>query len=250
MKKHNRIKLRTFHRLFATIVGIQLTFWVVSGIYFAVLPSSTLRNDDVSAAPPAAAPLNPAALVAPQNLALPTAGIRELRLVNLPSIGPSYLVTTDSDQQLTFDANTGALRPVLSSDAAKAIARNHFADPKPAIAAVTLLTAASGPQPDEYRGNLPVYQIAFADSRSTNLYLDPVTGTVRAQRNQYWRLYDFLWRLHILDFDTGEDHNNNLLRVLAISAVLVMISGYALFFLSPTFHRWQRRLPWGNRHQP
>ena len=65
-----------------------------------------------------------------------------------------------------------------------------------------------------------------------NIYLDPLSGDVLAIRSNSWRMWDFLWSLHIMDYDQRDNINNFLLRLFSILALISSISGILLFFFS------------------
>lgn len=49
-----------------------------------------------------------------------------------------------------------------------------------------------------------------------------------ARRNRIWRLYDFFWMLHIMDYDERENFNNPLIRAFAATGLLFALSGLFL----------------------
>ena len=52
-----------------------------------------------------------------------------------------------------------------------------------------------------------------------------------ARRNDWWRLFDFVWMLHIMDYETRDDFNHPLLIATAATALLFVVSGlFMLFF--------------------
>lgn len=65
---------------------------------------------------------------------------------------------------------------------------------------------------DELYGLTDVWQVSFADSYNTRLYFSKITGEFLKLRNDYWVVYDFFGRLHILDIPNGESFNGLLLR--------------------------------------
>ena len=62
--------------------------------------------------------------------------------------------------------------------------------------------------------------------------MDPWTGELLARRTARWRLFDFLWMLHIMDYDAREDFNHPLLQAAAILGFLVALSGVVFWFLT------------------
>ena len=57
------------------------------------------------------------------------------------------------------------------------------------------------------------------------------TGLIDARRNDMWRLFDFFWMLHIMDYQEREDFNHPLLIGAAGLALSVVIFGMALLFI-------------------
>jgi hypothetical protein len=91
--------------------------------------------------------------------------------------------------------------------------------------------------PIDFRGALPVWQMTMADSAGTRLYIHPDTGKLLARRTSTWRLYDFLWSLHIMDYAGRENFNNMLLRLVAGFSLLMTASGAGLLIA----RYWPRR---------
>ncbi len=52
------------------------------------------------------------------------------------------------------------------------------------------------------------------------------------RRHELWRVFDFVWMLHIMDYDTRENVNNPLLRVFTWAAALMALSGAWLLLFS------------------
>jgi len=83
-------------------------------------------------------------------------------------------------------------------------------------------------KPKEYRRPPPVWQIEYDDGPKTRLYLDAETAELRAVRTKLWRVYDFMWMLHIMDYDTRDNFNSWCLKLASFLALLFAISGMAL----------------------
>ncbi|HEX3344126.1 MAG TPA: PepSY domain-containing protein, partial [Polyangiaceae bacterium] len=138
------------------------------------------------------------------------------------------------------DARSGEVAPVSRAEA-ETIARRDQPD-SPGVRETTLV---EGTAPLEYRDcehsecTLPAYRVALADASRTAVYVDAVTGDVTARRNDRWRLYDFFWSLHIMDYRAREDFNHALIRGASLLAVATVLSGIAVLALRAT--RWVRR---------
>ena len=83
----------------------------------------------------------------------------------------------------------------------------------------------------EYRGDLPVYKVETDTKDSINVYVGYMTGDIGSIRSDSWRIWDFLWSLHIMDYRERENINNILLQILSVLALVTSISGITLFFV-------------------
>jgi hypothetical protein len=138
--------------------------------------------------------------------------IEEVRGETLLTEGAPQLRVTDSPSTMLAMTEAEAIQ-------AARLALREPADP---ITAEFIHDA-----PNEYRGgSLPAWKIDFADA--TTLYLDPVTAKVHAVRSTKWRIFDFFWMLHIMDYDERDDFNSPLLIIAAAFGVLTSASGLAL----------------------
>ena len=95
----------------------------------------------------------------------------------------------------------------------------------------------------EYRGRvLPVWKVSFDDSESLSLYLNPWTGELLSRRTDRWRIFDFLWMLHIMDFDERDDFNHPLLQVAAFLGLIIALSGVLFWAMTTAVLRKRRNL--------
>ena len=230
-----KLKIRRVHRYLSIFVGIQLLFWTVSGAYFSLVHIKTVRGEDLKndQVPRTFAIAD---IISPQGLIDQHGedGLTEVRLLPQEKGAAYALFFGKKYPRLLVDASTGIELPQKSMDEITAAARSDYGIADMTFKPPVLLQEA----PPEYRGPLPVYQVRVDDRRDTRLYLSPVTGEVISRRNRYWRIFDFLWMLHIMDFQERENFNNNLLRVVSLMSIGVVLSGYVLW---ATSRRWGKR---------
>ncbi len=230
----NRVKLSIvmtkIHKWLALIVGIQLLLWVLGGLVMSWFPIENVRGEHNIREQ------EPLLLTAEDNL-LPIAEVLEsigaVSTIELkPLLGnPTYQVITTEGNTLLFNANTGEGLTPLQEDISLQIASADFAGEAGTLSATMLEQGNS-----EYRGPLPVWRIVMDDDEDTRLYVSPYTGDVIARRNATWRLYDFFWMLHIMDYENRTDFNNPLVIFASILALVATISGIWLIF-----YRFARR---------
>ena len=72
------------------------------------------------------------------------------------------------------------------------------------------------------------WQVDIDDWLNTRFYFDGPSGLYHTVRNDAWVVYDTFWRLHIMDYGSGENFNNPLISAFSISALLFALSGIAL----------------------
>jgi ferredoxin len=69
----------------------------------------------------------------------------------------------------------------------------------------------------------------------TSLYISAADGQVLERRNNHWRVSDFFWMLHIMDYAGRSNFNNALVITVALIAIWLGLSG--LMLLSGSFSR-------------
>ena len=151
---------------------------------------------------------------------------------------PVYEIAIDGSSPVLLDARSGALLSPVSELLAVEIATADFAG----AGRVTKATLIAEKPPIEFRGDLPVWRISFDDPDETNLYVSAATGKVAARRSATWRIYDFLWSLHIMDYSERENFNHPLVIAAAATAFVLAVSGFVMLFLRflpSVLRRWR-----------
>ncbi len=243
--------LRRSHRWLGLFVGVQLLAWALSGAYFAWTRIESVRGDDRRSEP---SPLllepgwrSPSELlVADSTLAgeVPTAEgsprLRSLAVVRLE--GRSfYRLETGAGRVTLYDVFDLRPHPPVDASTAKKIAARSLAVDAPITGVRPIRREDVGPH-HEYRGGpLPAWRVDFDDGRATRVYVAAADGAVVRHRNRSWRIFDFLWMLHTMDYRGRDDIDNPLLRTAAIFAVLTLLAGYLLAWRTSAWRRWRQR---------
>lgn len=219
------------HKWLAIIVGVQLLLWFASGALMSFLPIERVHGDHLVDRA-AAAPL-PASIT----LADPSAYLRSaaqpvqsvtIRMLN----GRPVAELTSGDSVRLVDAVTGNVLPSVDAAAAEAIARAAWRGSGRPAAAVSKI---ADPSP-EYRGALPAWRVVFADTDATRVFIPVATGRIAAVRTGTWRLYDFFWGLHIMDWTGHENFNTPWLLSFALGGLALWLGGAVLLYM-----RWPVR---------
>lgn len=218
--------VRQLHRWIGLLIAAQLLLWVIGGLVMSVLRLEEVRGEDRVAQRPAEALAAAGVLPPAQVIAAHGATVNSLALAMLDG-RPVYRLKTGTES-LLVDARSGARLSPLPQDFAERLARADYAG-EAEVAGVDWVDTPGM----EYRERaLPLWRVRFADDRATALYVSPATGDIVARRNDLWRLFDFVWMLHIMDYEGREDFNHPLLIATAASALLFLVTGLVMLVFS------------------
>jgi hypothetical protein len=212
-----RQRLRRWHIWLGWIVGLPLLAWTLSGLVMVARPIEEVRGEGLIAEPPGL----PAGL-APVPPAIGPRPVASLRLEPRPD-GPKWLIRYADGGARLADALTGRLLPPLPAAGAARIVESRYTG-KARVAAVDL-TAAGSP-PLDFRRKVAAWRVTMSDG--TRFYLDSATGEILARRTRWWRFYDLLWGIHIMDLKTREDSHNPLVIAFGIAALVTTILALAM----------------------
>lgn len=224
-----RNSARTLHKWLALFVGLQVLIWVVGGTVFALLPfEAWVKSGErvvKSIKPKADAPVRPLAEVAAAH-----APLHSLELIGQGKT-LYYRGTSLEGKKFLIDAATAKRVDPIDESTVRTLAAGMYAGTG-TLRSVTLVERIERRMGlvDEMGGRVPAWRVTYDDRFSTRLYFDPASGEFLRARNDAWVLYDFFWRLHIMDYGGGEDFNNAFLRVLAPLALIFVLSGALLLF--------------------
>jgi uncharacterized iron-regulated membrane protein len=137
-------------------------------------------------------------------------------------------------------ANDGkSMLPRLSEEDVETRAGNWLRTPAEPVSVEWVENVSAG---SEIRGrSLPVWRVAYSEPESVSLYIDPWTGELLARRTDRWRIFDFLWMLHIMDFDTRDDFNHPLLQIASALGLIVALSGVVFWAMTTKLFRRRKR---------
>ena len=225
-------RIAQIHKWLGLIVFAQLMVWTATGLFFAAVHLTAVRADYL---------VHPADHVTPVDLrqvkitsadALKSVAEDAPFDVTLKMIGgqPLYVVRGEIGTFLV-SAETGD-QVIVDEQFARKIAAERWVNPDP-ILSVAHLDAA--PQESNVKGE--VWAAHFKGDGNPTLYISAVDGRTSNPRVDLWRLYDFLYGLHLMDYADHENYNTPWMVALAVLALSSVLFGVALLV-----HRFTRGL--------
>ncbi len=228
--------LTRIHKWLGLIVGAQIILWTAGGVVMSVLPLAAVRSEHL-VQKTQEQPFSESAILSPLDAAQ-KAGLGAPLSAQLKRwLGqPVYEIRTSAGPVLV-DAVTARRLSPISADQARKSAIADYAG-KGRVSDVRLIDKG----PVEVRFEGPFWRVTFDQPKRYTIWVDPQNGSVRARRSGIWRLYDFFWMLHIMDYGARENFNTPWLIAFALSAFAFALTGAGLLV-----HRFALR-PRRRRH--
>ncbi|MBQ4839258.1 hypothetical protein [Pseudoalteromonas luteoviolacea] len=221
---------RKIHKYLGYLLALQLFAWLLGGLVMSAIPLEMVHGKHL-ANRQLENPFNSTHYTA--SLDQLTQQVSGLRSIEFKHFLNTPLIKLSGDTDAYFHGVTGQRFQAPAQAAIERQAKAHYLGDSE-IAHVTLM--ATGPREVQYRKN--IWRVIFDDALSTTVYLTHDSGHVITVRSTLWRIFDFFWMLHIMDYDERDDFNNPLLISFSATSVLFCISGIILLFQSPP---WRRR---------
>ena len=237
-KKFNMRFTRKLHRYLGLLIGIQFIFWTLGGAFFAWSDIDQIRGDFNKKPTPAFSGFknwkSPEVVFTQLQLKKEPDSIQSLKAIEI--LGePVYQVAYYKNsvlQYALFYAVSGKYRKSLNEQEAVELAMSRFT-PASEIEKIELLTSENVNRHHEYRNqSLPAYAVSFKHPSGTVVYISAEMGEVLKFRNNNWRIFDFFWMMHTMDYRSRDNFGNVLLRVFSILGLITILSGFWLFIQS------------------
>ncbi|MDP3739109.1 MAG: hypothetical protein Q8R02_17075 [Hyphomonadaceae bacterium] len=231
----------SIHKWLGLIVAAQLLVWTGTGLFFASFAMTQIHGDHLVHPPGHAAPIDLSRVKLSMADALRAVAEDRPAEVILKRLAgdPVYEVRADIGV-FVVSAETGEVLSPLSEDIARKIAGAAWAG-KGALQSVEEINEA----PRESGLSGKVWAAHFAGDGHPMIYVSAANGRLSAPRTDLWRTYDFLWSLHIMDYQTRENFNHPLLVAFAVLALSTVLFGVVLLV-----HRFTRGVLRGKKETP
>lgn len=216
--RHN---LRRWHIWLGWVIGIPFLLWTVTGLVMVARPISEVRGEallsEAHDLPSGLVPVPPA--IGPRAVA----GLK----LEQRAEGPRWIVSYADGASRLADAATGRLLPPLgAADAARAVEARYAG----AARVIGVDRISANEPPIDFRRPIDAWRVSMSDG--TRFYVHAATGEIVAKRTSWWRIYDFMWGLHIMDLETREDAQNPWLIGFGIVSLVTTVLAIALLPLT------------------
>ena len=213
------------HKWVGLLICVQVLLWLLSGLMISLLdPEKVSGNQWASTSETEPQTLESVILLEP--VELPAGLLKDALGIDLAYRHgkPVYLVRRADSETLVDATNASVI--VTGKTVAEQVARKDFGGDG------EIVSIESGMAPDrETRDSEGAYwRVNFSDKANTAIYISASSGEILERRNSFWRVRDFFWMLHIMDYPGRENFNNPLIIAVALIAIWLGISGFMLLF--------------------
>ncbi|SFR33931.1 PepSY-associated TM region [Robiginitalea myxolifaciens] len=225
--------IRKSHRYLGIFLGIQFLMWTVSGLYFSWTDIDDIHGDhfkNMDYQPTAFS-----GLMAPSSLNVPK-GIKSIEIRDING-QPYYWI----NKSHLYNALDGKMKSSINQDEALYVANNYVKD-ELKVADVKLIEEVG--KHHEYREKLlPAYVISYQGADNLKAYVSAIDGKFQTVRHRDWRIFDFLWMTHTMDYEGRDDFNTAVLRAFSLLGLITVLSGFILWYISsPSLIKLKKRL--------
>jgi hypothetical protein len=211
-------QLARWHIWLGWIVGLPILMWTVTGLFMVARPIEEVRGTHLQGE------AKQEALPAGSEIAFSVPPGKSVRSISTAMEQGKVITRFEyGDGSLARFGEDGAELPLLDAAAAKALVAQQVAGGDKAVTATLF---AKDKVPFDFRRKVPVWQVALEDG--THVYVGQESGKIEAVRTRWWRMFDFMWGLHILDPSTREDTSHPVLILAAALSVIGALMGCVL----------------------
>jgi uncharacterized iron-regulated membrane protein len=251
--KSNQYYIRKSHRYLGLMLGVQFLFWTLGGLYFSWNDLNKVHGDHLRKEkryfPAELELVSPGVVLDAIKASSKVDSVHSIQLIDIAGesvyqvryfsgdmdhsahkAGAHMAVQPTNLKVQLANAQTGELIPALTRAKAVTVAKSQMAYPVK-VEKIEYLTEVGGHH--EYREKpLPAYAVTFSQPDNCTVYVSAELGTFQAIRHNQWRMFDFLWMLHTMDYESRDNFGNILLKAFSIFGLITIISGFVLYFVS------------------
>jgi Cu(I)/Ag(I) efflux system membrane protein CusA/SilA len=215
---------RKYHKWLMLFLGLQFVIWSVTGAYMVFFDIDYIHGDSLV--------INHQTKIVPNDIQYSL----ESLLTDYPQAEQISVGTFINQNVYRFslegksfllDAVDGHLLSPLDRQSAEAAARHYYSGDGQIQEAELLV---DNPPFELNPKTLPAWRVNFDDFGSPSIYVSAQSGQLVGKRHEFWRLFDWMFRFHIMDYGDEAASDNMLLFWITLSGILACISGIILVY--------------------
>lgn len=215
------LQFAKWHIWLGWLVGVPVLMWLATGLFMVLKPFEEVRGEHLRAEQvERSLPAGSTTAVT-----VPEAGPPVQRISTAMEGDEVVTTLTYADGAVERFAEDGSRIAPLGEIAARLLVAERI-EGGDAFASATFYEADD--VPFDFRRPQPVWRIALEDG--TYVYVGRDTGQIEAVRTRWWRWFDFMWGLHVMDLETREPSNHPIILIFGSLALLGALLGTILMF--------------------
>tara|TARA_R110001606_G_scaffold370985_2_gene527640 strand:+ start:5779 stop:6546 length:768 start_codon:yes stop_codon:yes gene_type:complete len=226
MKKPiNRLKTsRKIHKWLMLFLGAQFVIWSVTGAYMVFFDIDYIHGDSLV--------INHQDKINPDNIDYTLkdlmADYPQAQQVSLGKfIDKEVYRFSLAGKSVLLDASDGLPLSPLDNQAAQRAAEYYYSGDGQ-VNEVELIT--DNPPFELSARALPAWRVNFDNFASPSIYVSADSGLLVGKRHEFWRLFDWMFRFHVMDYGDAEEIDNMLLFWVCLFAIIACVFGLVLVY--------------------
>ena len=214
---------RKCHKWLMLFLGIQFLIWSISGAYMVIFDIDYIHGDSLV--------VNHQTKIDVDKITYPLSALRQqypyAKQISIEVFIDQvvYRFTVDDEKYLVNASDGKKLSPLNSNEAIRAAKHYYSGDGD-----VVYIELISEKPPFELSHKvLPAWRVNFNDFGSPSIYISVQSGKLVSKRHEFWRVFDLMFSLHVMDYEE-EDPSNKLLFWFTLFSILASIFGGILTY--------------------
>ena len=195
---------RKFHKWLMLFLGVQFLIWSISGAYMVIFDIDYIHGDSLV--------VNHQIKVDADKVTYPLSALRQ-QYPDAKNIAVEIFIDqavyrfSENDEKFVVNASNGnRVSPLSSNEAIRAA--KHYYSGNGDVADIELIS--ENPPFELSPKVLPAWRVNFNDFGNPSIYVSAQTGKLVSKRHEFWRTFDLMFSLHVMDYEK-EDPSNKLL---------------------------------------
>jgi uncharacterized iron-regulated membrane protein len=215
---------RKLHKWLMLFVGVQFVIWSITGAYMVFFDIDYIHGDSLV--------INHQTKIDPNTIHYSLKSLLndypQAKQISVGTfINQNVYRFSVIGKKLMINATSGQLLSPIDKQTGQATARHYYSGAGQ-ISETELLV--DNPPFELSPRALPAWRINFDDFGAPSIYISAQTGQLVGKRHEFWRLFDWMFRFHIMDYGAAEEVDNMLLFWITLAGILACIFGLVLVY--------------------